>query len=121
MLNLLHGDYVFMDELVAAHRNHDSGVWSSQSDHEQILSTIRTWKMFLEHLPEPTRSGVRKRAVMGAWHRGSSFLKKGQAETALRLFEFCAEHRDDDYPPKLGLWRRKRRARRMAAAAQRSE
>ena len=119
MINTEYGDYLYVDEVLSAHRNHGAGVWSARSEHDQVLSSIRTHELFLANLsdegPDDRRAVVRAAALRSNWGRARGFLRQGRFETALPLLEFCERHRTTT-PSKLKLWHRLRKARRGLAS-----
>jgi glycosyltransferase involved in cell wall biosynthesis len=49
-----HGDFAYLDEVMAAYRVHREGAWSGQTARSRIKSSLKTWELIQENL-YPTR------------------------------------------------------------------
>ena len=64
ILNALHGDIGYVDEVMGAYRVHPGGVWSTRPKSWQLRESIRVLECVADHLPPAARS-LAQRVVAG--------------------------------------------------------
>lgn len=121
VLNLMHGDYGYIPDVLAAHRNHPAGVWTKRSAAEQARCTIRMHDLFKRVLPEDLVKGMLPHMTAANFGRGRAAVKEGDPEAGMVFLEWVDRHRDahaEANVPRFKLWRTLRRARKAAKLAE---
>lgn len=117
VLNLLGGgEYLYVPDVLSAHRNHPAGIWTRRSDEEKARGTIRMHEMFLAELPPEVASEMLPQMLSVNLCRGRIALGEGDPSAALVYFDWC-DRRRLKRPSRFKLWKLQRRAKRALRAA----
>lgn len=112
VLNLAHGgDYGYLPDVLAAHRNHGDGVWTKRSQADQARSTIHMHDLFLREFPPDLAGEMLPKMVRSNFGRGRKAHRQGDDEAARVFLEWCHAHRTPNLS-RFKLWRTLRRVRR---------
>lgn len=118
VLNLMHGgDYGYIPEVLAAHRNHGAGVWTKRSAAEQARCTTRMHDLFKRVLPADLAKAMIPSMTAANFGRGRGAVRSGDYESAVVFLEWVDRHREvlaEAKVPRFKLWRALRRARKAA-------
>ncbi len=110
VLNALHGDVGFLDEVLAIHRNRPGGVWSAESALGQLRFTLAVQAHFVRDLPPEACERMAAQIVPYNYHLGETYEGQRQYRLAYELFRWCWQH-GAERVPRGQVWRRVLRCR----------
>lgn len=92
MLHLERGPFGYIDEVMAAHREHPGGAWSSKTPLECLQIVMDCQGAFIDNLEEETVNLIKPTLLHGRWRETLAETRGGDPERALKMFEWLAKY-----------------------------
>ena len=105
VINALHGDVGFLDEVLAIHRNRPGGVWSAESEFGQLRFTLAVQTNFVRDLPPEARERMADEIVPFNYDLGERYEAQRKFRLAHEVFRWCLRHGQGRIP-RGQCWRR---------------
>lgn len=92
MLNMLGGDYAYMNRTMSAYRVHAGGVWNRLDADKRIWRTLECQRHLLEGLPAAVRPTIAPPIASRALSIARRFARAGRVGEARKALQWIDEH-----------------------------
>lgn len=92
VLNLLHGEMGYINEVLAVHRTHANGVWTKKSEYQKLQVCLSLQTLFVDDLPKEAAQAMCRSILPFNERRSKECGKQELYEQARALALWCARH-----------------------------